>query len=62
VVADVSKQAVNDKERDPVKGSTGSSIDARRLGEVGQNQWVKQDRFARIREVISLLLDPIAVM
>ena len=31
-------------------------------GEVGPNRWVKQDRFARIREVVSLLLDPMAVM
>ena len=40
-----------------------SSNDARRLlGEVGPNRWVKRDRFARVREVIGLLLDPMAVM
>ena len=31
-------------------------------GEVGRNRWVKQDRFARVREVVRLLLDPMAVM
>ena len=30
--------------------------------EVGPNRWVKQDRFARVREVVRLLLDPMAVM
>jgi Ca2+-transporting ATPase len=39
-----------------------SSIDARACGEVGPNRWVKPDRFARIREVVRLLLDPMAVM
>jgi Ca2+-transporting ATPase len=40
-----------------------SSTDARRrLAEVGPNRWVKQDRFARVREVIGLFLDPMAVM
>ena len=35
-----------------------SFIDARRLlGEVGPNRWVKQDRFARVREALGL--DPI---
>lgn len=40
-----------------------SSIEAgRRLAQVGPNRWVKQDRLARVREVIGLLLDPMAVM
>ena len=45
-------------------GLTGlSSIDARRLlGEVGPNRWVKRDRFARVRALVGLLLDPMAVM
>ena len=40
-----------------------SSIDAQtRLAEAGPNRWVKRDRLARLREVLSLLLDPMAVM
>src|SRR5665647_1855430 len=40
-----------------------SSIEAGlRLVQVGPNRWVKQDRLARVREVIGLLLDPMAVM
>ena len=40
-----------------------SSAEARqRLTEVGPNQWVKPDRFARAREIVGLLLDPMAVM
>ena len=40
-----------------------TSIDARRrLAEVGPNRWVKQDRLARVWEVIELLLDPMAIM
>jgi len=64
VVADVSEQAVHDEGSEIPPGLNGlSSIDARRLlGEVGPNRWVKQDRFARVREVVSLLLDPMAVM
>ena len=63
-MADVSEQAVHDEGSEIPPGLNGlSSIDARRLlGEVGPNRWVKQDRFARLREVVSLLLDPMAVM
>ena len=63
-MADVAEQAVHDKGSEIPAGLNGlSSIDARRLlGEVGRNQWVKQDRFARVREVVRLLLDPMAVM
>ncbi len=40
-----------------------SSIEAdHRFAEVGPNRWVKRDRLARVREVIGLLLDPMAVM
>jgi P-type Ca2+ transporter type 2C len=40
-----------------------SSIEARRrLDEVGPNRWVKPDRFGRLREMVGLLLDPMAVM
>jgi Ca2+-transporting ATPase len=40
-----------------------SSIEARRrLAQVGPNRWVKRDRLARVREVIGLLLDPMAIM
>ena len=64
MVADVSEQAVHDEGSEIPPGLNGlSSIDARRLlGEVGPNRWVKQDRFAPVREVVSLLLDPMAVM
>ena len=60
----MAEQAVHDKGSEIPAGLNGlSSIDARRLlGEVGPNRWVKQDRFARVREVVSLLLDPMAVM
>ena len=45
-------------------GLTGlSSVDARRLlREVGPNRWVKRDRFARVRALAGLLLDPMAIM
>jgi Ca2+-transporting ATPase len=45
-------------------GVTGlSSLEARRrLLRVGPNRWVKRDRFARLREAIGLLLDPMAMM
>jgi Ca2+-transporting ATPase len=33
-----------------------------RLEQFGPNRWVKQDRLARVREVLGLLLDPMAVM
>ena len=58
------ERAVHDEGSEIPPGLNGlSSIDARRLlGEVGPNRWVKQDRFARVREVVSLLLDPMAVM
>ena len=58
------REAVHDKGSEIPAGLNGlSSIDARRLlGEVGRNRWVKQDRFARVREVVRLLLDPMAVM
>jgi Ca2+-transporting ATPase len=64
VVTDVAEQAVHDKGSEIPAGLNGlSSLDARRLlGEVGPNRWVKQDRFARVREVVRLLLDPMAVM
>ena len=40
-----------------------SSLEARRrLAQVGPNRWVKRDRLARVREVVALLLDPMAVM
>ena len=39
-----------------------SSEASRRLDEAGPNRWVKLDRLARVREIISLLLDPMAVM
>ncbi len=60
----MSEQAVHDKGSEIPAGLNGlSSIHARRLpGEVGPNRWVKQDRFARVREVVRLLLDPMAVM
>jgi magnesium-transporting ATPase (P-type) len=63
-VADVLERAVHDEGSEIPPGLNGlSSIDARRLlGEVGPNRWVKQDRFARVREVVSLVLDPMAVM
>jgi len=63
-VADVAEQAVHDKGSEIPAGLSGlSSIDARRLlEEVGPNRWVKRDRFARVREVVRLLLDPMAVM
>ena len=61
---DVLHQAPHDESSEIPPGLNGlSSIDARRLlREVGPNRWVKQDRFARVREAISLLLDPMAVM
>ena len=45
-------------------GLTGlSSLEARRrLGATGPNRWVRHDRFARLREVVGLLLDPMAIM
>jgi Ca2+-transporting ATPase len=40
-----------------------SAAEARqRLGRYGPNQWVARDRFARGRELLRLLLDPMAVM
>jgi Ca2+-transporting ATPase len=63
-VADVSERAVHDEGSEIPAGLKGlSSIDARHLlREVGPNRWVKRDRFARVREVVGLLLDPMAVM
>ncbi|MGE3401663.1 MAG: hypothetical protein AB7K63_03690 [Vicinamibacterales bacterium] len=52
-MADVAEQAVDDMGSDEIPaGLSGlSSIDARRLlKEIGPNRWVKQDRFARVRE------------
>jgi Ca2+-transporting ATPase len=45
-------------------GLTGlSSLEARRrLSTAGPNRWVRHDRFARLREVVGLLLDPMAIM
>jgi len=34
----------------------------RRLAEVGPNRWVKRDRLGRVREILGLFLDPMAVM
>jgi len=40
-----------------------SALEARRrLSEVGPNRWVKRDRLAGLREIVRLLLDPMAVM
>src|SRR5512143_2530008 len=40
-----------------------SSAEARRrLAQMGPNRWVKRDRLGRVREVLQLLLDPMAVM
>ena len=40
-----------------------SSVDARRrLAQFGPNRWVKRDRLARIRDLIGVFLDPMAVM
>ena len=40
-----------------------SSLEARRrLKAVGPNRWVKRDRLAGLREIVRLLLDPMAVM
>jgi Ca2+-transporting ATPase len=62
-VADVSEQSYDERGEIPAGLEGLSSIDARRLlGEVGPNRWVKRDRFAHLREVIGLLLDPMAVM
>lgn len=60
----MAEQAVHEKGSEIPAGLNGlSSIDARRLlREVGPNRWVKQDRFARVRELVRLLLDPMAVM
>ncbi len=63
-MAEVSERAVQDAASEIPPGFNGlSSIEARRLlREVGPNRWVKHDRLARVREVIGLLLDPMAVM
>lgn len=38
-------------------------VDARRrLARVGPNRWVARDRFARVRDLLRLVLDPMAVM
>jgi Ca2+-transporting ATPase len=34
----------------------------RRLAEAGRNRWVKRDRFGRLRDLIRLIADPMAVM
>ncbi len=34
----------------------------RRLAQLGPNRWVKRDRLGRVRELLHLLLDPMAVM
>jgi P-type Ca2+ transporter type 2C len=58
----VSERAVHDAASEIPPGLKGlSSIDARRLL-VGPNRWVKRDPLARVRDVIGLLLDPMAVM
>ena len=61
---DVSEQAVHDEGSEIPPGLNGlSSTDARRLlGEVGPNRWVKQDRFARVREGRRPSPRPMAVM
>ncbi len=40
--------------------STGEA--RRRLAQAGPNRWVKRDRLGQLRELLSLLLDPMAVM
>jgi Ca2+-transporting ATPase len=39
-----------------------SSAALERLSEAGPNRWVTLDRFARLREILGLLLDPMAIM
>ncbi|HVY63715.1 MAG TPA: cation-translocating P-type ATPase [Gammaproteobacteria bacterium] len=40
-----------------------SSLEARRrLAEVGPNRWVRRDRFARLWDIVGMLLDPMAIM
>ena len=58
------ERAVHDEGSEIPPGLNGLSfVDARRLlEEVGPNRWVTPERFARVREVIGLLLDPMAVM
>ncbi len=60
----VSEPAVHAGENEIPSGLEGlSSIEARRrLADVGPNRWVKRDRLRRVRELIGLLLDPMAVM
>ena len=63
-MAELSERAVHVEAGEIPAGLHGlSSTEARqRLKEVGPNQWVKPDRFARAREIVGLLLDPMAVM
>ena len=40
-----------------------SSLEARRrLAEFGPNRWVRRDRFARLWDIVGMLLDPMAIM
>lgn len=39
-----------------------SSLAARRLHDVGPNRWIARDRWAALRETVSVLLDPMAAM
>jgi Ca2+-transporting ATPase len=60
-MSDVALHAEEDEVPSGLEGL--SSIEARRrLAEEGPNRWVKRDRLARVREVIGLLFDPMAVM
>ncbi len=63
-MAELSERAVLDEASEIPAGLHDlSSAEARQLlKEVGPNQWVKPDRFARVREIVGLLLDPMAVM
>lgn len=60
----VPEPAVHAEKSEIPSGLEGlSSIEARRrLAQVGPNRWVKRNRLARVRDIIGLLLDPMAVM
>src|SRR5512139_151221 len=60
----MTETAVAAESREIPSGLEGlSAVEARlRLAQVGPNRWVRRDAFARVREVIALLLDPMAVM
>ena len=56
--------AVHDEEIAIPPGLEGLSAGEarRRLAQVGPNRWVKRDRLGRVRELLHLFLDPMAVM